>query len=749
MDNQNYYDKKFTSCLASDKSKGVAAQIVIDAYLDNKPSGSKKKKVSPEERHQLFWHSEFCQLIPLDVYSSESFVLALTRYFSQDLVSNFPLLQVIALKSPLSVNNAVRYSALVLKPNSNKLQELQKLQQLAESDSNEFDELIAIIRLMHKEHERLLSDLEQTQKELTSLTPLTCLIYISLFAFEYLLRTDTENDASSLANNDMEEAWTAFKYILAWKLESSDIKGFDLTETCILETVKEHLIPFLFPSPEQKINTQIYQKVSELIIKQIALNSFISQSVDAFCFDDSIAFKIEQGIAVIEDIDDQAKLAWQSNGHKLKLLDGYWFNRGVDELISSGMAEQQIGSKENHEANQLAIIKTFSNQLRLVEVYGLNEHLTADSGLRVNLYEALLSLNLMSAFFSKDFIAPYQQYLSEEKNWQVAISRLAFEGMQQGENRFPITWSSKKEKMARIKAWTLNQTFPYGNEKAAEAIIDFWSHDLKSTAKKFQSEKSPLVLIPELYERPILKFGKHIFQFPWMVAFQNNSTAALNNLRRIGANRIDARSETAAIELRLAECFKTRNFNVLLNYHPQKAPDHDPGEIDLICALEGHILVLEVKSTFLRSTKKDAWVHKTRTLRKAGQQIGRKVNAVEQALLTDEHFKSSLCLDTCDVKPRVSGWIVDTSVEYDHEFFSGYFKVSLEEVIIALRDDSQLLFDRETFVEGQEMQGEADFTLYPDEFTANAFMQVIENQSVWDIASKTISTHKSLKSRQL
>lgn len=55
-----------------------------------------------------------------------------------------------------------------------------------------------------------------------------------------------------------------------------------------------------------------------------------------------------------------------------------------------------------------------------------------------------------------------------------------------------------------------------------------------------------------------------------MVAFQNNSTAALNNLRRIGAGPTDTRSETAAIELWLAENFKTRKFTVLLNYHPKK-----------------------------------------------------------------------------------------------------------------------------------------------------------------------------------
>jgi hypothetical protein len=125
MDNQNYYDKKFTNCLASDKSVAAAAQIVIDAYLNNKPSGSKKKKVSPRERHQLFWHSEFWQQLPLEVYNSEFFVLVLTQYFSQEVVSNFSLLESIAPQSPLSIKNAVRYSKLVLKPSSNKWKELQ------------------------------------------------------------------------------------------------------------------------------------------------------------------------------------------------------------------------------------------------------------------------------------------------------------------------------------------------------------------------------------------------------------------------------------------------------------------------------------------------------------------------------------------------------------------------------------------------------------------------------------------------
>jgi Holliday junction resolvase-like predicted endonuclease len=730
MDNQNYYDKKFNTSLVYNDSLHEASQRIIEAYLDNKPAGSKNKKVSPTERDQLFWHSELWQVTPSTVYNSEAFVLALTRYFSQDVVSNFPLLKLIASESPLSVKNAVRYSELALKPNTNKWQEFQ---QLTESKTHEFDELIAIIKLMHKEHEILLMDLEQAQRKLSSLSPLTCLIYISLFAFEHLLGQHSEVDCRLPEDNKTTEAWTAFKNIVAWKLENTKIEDFNLTEKCIFDTVKEHLIPFLFPSAEQKINTTTYQNISDLIIKQIALNSFISQSAHAFCFDDSIAFKLKKGIAVIEVANEQLNLDWKNNGHKLQLLDSYWLNRGADELIASGMAEQQIGSAENHDINQFAMIKTLSNQLRLIEVYGLNEYLTADSGLRVKLHEVLLSLNLMSAFYNKAFIAPYQQYLYVEKNWLAAISRLAFEGLKQGENRFPITWSFKKDKVGKFKDWTVNETFPNGNLKAAEAIIDFWSFDLKTTAKKLQSNKLPMVIMPELYERPIFTLGNHLFEFPWMVAFQNNSTATINNLRRVGAGRTEARAETAAIEARLADILKSRGFTVLLNYQPEKTPERDPGEIDIICALEGHILVLEVKSTFLRSSKKDAWFHKTRTLRKAGKQISRKVRAVEQALLSDEDFKSTLGLDTDGAIPKVIGWIVDTSVELDHQLFSDYLKISLEEIIIALRDDSHLLFNMVDMTEGKEIKKHAEFTLYPNGFSINNFLGVIEHQRIWQV----------------
>jgi hypothetical protein len=42
-----------------------------------------------------------------------------------------------------------------------------------------------------------------------------------------------------------------------------------------------------------------------------------------------------------------------------------------------------------------------------------------------------------------------------------------------------------------------------------------------------------------------------------------------------------------------------------------------------------------------------------------------------------------------------------------------------------------LLFDRDNFVEGQEMQGDPNFTLYPEGFTAKNFLSVIEQEKIW------------------
>jgi len=178
-----------------------------------------------------------------------------------------------------------------------------------------------------------------------------------------------------------------------------------------------------------------------------------------------------------------------------------------------------------------------------------------------------------------------------------------------------VTWSDREAKIEKIRSWTVGPASPQGNDEAAVAILDFWTSDWRALAARLRAGDSGLA--PDLFERPILKMGRYLFQLPWVVAMQNNATAAINNLRRLGARRDEAREETRRIEPRVAALFEERNFRVVLNNRLERTNDDDPGEVDLICARDGQLLVLEIKSTYLRRSKRDAWLHRTTTLRKA------------------------------------------------------------------------------------------------------------------------------------
>jgi len=79
-------------------------------------------------------------------------------------------------------------------------------------------------------------------------------------------------------------------------------------------------------------------------------------------------------------------------------------------------------------------------------------------------------------------------------------------------------------------------------------------------------------------------------------------------------------------------------------------------------------------------------MHCHSTLRKAGLQLLRKVNAVRHALECGGLLQQALELEAACV-PEITAWFVDTSIECDHQHFHSFLKVSLEEVLIALHDD--------------------------------------------------------------
>ncbi|MEK8019360.1 MAG: hypothetical protein VSS75_021010 [Candidatus Parabeggiatoa sp.] len=729
------YEQKYKECITSGLSIYDAIIAITEIFLDGKPRSRGKHKIKVAERNAAFWSSLFLKKLSSDIYNSEPFILALARYLEQEKTTNFDLILHIAKVSPESIYRAVRYSGIVLRQHSKKWQEIEKLALIR---GGIFNELIQICHTFKNAHQERTSVLESYKKLLVNLTPLELLSYASLYAFEHIVhKYFPENSQKRITDSDKQEIWYAINELLVWKLKTCDESVFYLTDEKIGSSLGNHLSPFLFPSAENiESPSKFYQAFGQLIEAQVELDSFLSQSVDAFCYDDSIRFVLVGTNLEIIECYLEARDAWRCNGEKLLRLHNYWFYKAVYVFYASDWAKKPIGRLENQEANRLAVIQAFRSQLQLTDVYGLDETVLVEkTGLQVDLFQALLSLELMTTFYNVDFILPYKKYLDETGNWQFALSRLAMEGLLTGsQNRFPITWSDRKSKIKNISAWTVSKKFPQGNLKAAEAILDFWTSDLKDFS--FQLKNNESILNPEFSELPILKMGRYLFQLPWMQAFQNNSSAAINNLRRLGSHRKKARKETACIEQRLAKCFEERDFQVCLNYEPIRTKDENAGEVDIICVKDGQLLVLEVKSTFLRKSQKDAWRHKINTLRKAGLQLQRKVKAVEIALLSDHSLVNALCPNNEKISV-VHGWIVDTSIEHDHELFSGFLKVSLEEILIALRDDSYFLndpagiFSGEILNEKNKKLPEKQTTLYPNGFSGEYFVNVIKQQTVW------------------
>ena len=734
------YATLFASNVQAGYSSTAAAVVVAEAYLDGKPRRRGKHRITRAERDAAFWSSEFLSTLTAEAWQTEPLVLALARYMGQERVSNAALLEHIAAIAQETVRRAIRYSGLVLQQqHSLRRMEVDRLAAIAPA---EFGEIVRILDVFDTAYHERLTAVDMLKQPLEGLTPLELLVYASLYAFEHLVPQDfLPVGEPADPDTHTQFVWDAINDLLIWKLGTAGARACRLTESDIARSVAVHLSPFLFPSQDGPgPREDLYGAFGQLLTAQVELSSFISRSADAFCYDDSIVFVREGNHLGIVERDSAARAIWARNGERLARLHNYWYYRAVDTIATSDLARTVIGQPGNYEANLFAYIKAMRTHLQLTEVYGLAESVTAESGLRVDLFQTLLSLELMSAFFNIEFMEPYMKYLGETGNSRMALGRLAFGGLvKPGRHiRFPVTWSDRASKIANIMGWTTNENFPNGNLKAAEAILDFWTSDWAVLAARLH--KGDVGLHPELFERPILKMGRYLFQLPWVVAMQNNASAAINNLRRLGARRAEARDETQRIEEQLGKRFEEKGFKVQLNYQPERNGDDDPGEVDLICVRDGLVLVMEIKSTFLRCSQKDAWLHGVTTLRKAGLQLRRKVQAVQNALTTNTDLASMLGIETEAMPLPILGWIVDTSIEHDHERFNGFLKVSLEEVLIALRDDRHLLNDPEGLINGAWIEkghaavAEVDKppSLYPDGFSSSRFVEVIESEAVWE-----------------
>ena len=730
----NYFDRLFHRLVTAGVPEVDARCAVVEAYLDSKPNEQGKSRLSRRDRDQLFWSSVVVASCTADEWRGEAMVLAITRYLGQEKVSAGGLVGMLARSAPDALVLAVRRCGLALSPRSPRRIEVDE----AAASSETISELCKVLDIFDRAHRERVAVLERCKAECDALSAFDLLTLASLYAFENLVPHSPTTTALPGSNDGDGSAWDAINDLLVWKLRTSKAAGLKIDDTVIARSLEQYMTPLLFPKagiPGELNRSRVAFR--SLIDAQIELNAFLSRSIEAFCFNDAIRFERRGTGLVIAEIDPAATARWHRDGHKLARLQGYWLHRAFYAFAASDFAGMRIGWPENEDDNRLAYIRAMATQLRLREVYGVADTVSTEPDAQVDVFQALLALELMSVFFVRDVLAEFATLASANHDWVVALRVLALNGLIDGDqNRFALTWSDRAAKVAKITGWTVTAESPRGSARMAGAILDFWTYDMASIAQRLRRAEPGLV--PRLFERPVLKFGATLVQLPWVVGLQNNSTAAVNNLRRLGTRRGEARAETQRIEASLARSLAERGFRVLTNWVPPDAWK-DAGEVDVIAQRDGRLFVLEVKSTFIRQSMRDAWMHATTTLRKAGRQLNRKVSAVRASLGHDVALDHALDFAAAPVLEKVHVWIVDTSIECDHQRFAGFLKVSLEEVLIALRDDSRLLDDPEGLLAGKvDDEDAADAarlasptSLYPHGFNAGRFVEVVETEVVW------------------
>lgn len=754
----NIYQDRFNRQIDSGDLPSVSITKLIHRYLDGKPTKSGKRNLSSADRDCEFWAAEFWGNVSADIYETEAFALALARYLRQSKVTQEALLQRLLTSGSKSLRRAIQYSQLFLHPNESRWKEIQALDMTGAENFVQFLDACAIFQ---EEYFKLENAIKEIEVELKRLTPLEILVYASLFAFKHLvfdlgqqqLKPELFELGQIKTSNERFQVITdAINQILVSKLTSSSSSDFFISEKIIGESLKKHMSSLLFPSTARARDKCLayLDSFENLVAAYLQFNEFIHKTMDCFCFDDDYDIRFEGERLILYPRVNPEGYEWGRNGKKLDRLHQYWHFRAIDEFIETGLVLQHIGTTENEENVRFAHLSAIRTKLELSEIYGLDDEITTDKGVKIDLFQTLLTIDLMHAFYKNGYILPYCKYREQTGNWLLALTGFSFMGLVEKEIRFPITFAEQKAKIARISDWTRSDEWPEGNKILTEAILDYWTNDLKESSRLLQENK--YALLPELHERPIFKIGNYLFQLPWLFAFQNNVTAALNNLRRVGRKRGELNSETNRIEKRLAELFEAKGFSVIGNYQPPRNDLDEVGEIDLICFRDGHLFIFEIKSGYLRKSQRDAWHHKTNTLRKAGLQLQRKSAYVINNLLIDPKL-TALTKDHALAHIQTHCWIVDTSLELDHEFFEGFLKVSIQEIIIALRNERHLLRDLHQAIATRKHQQSngydlgdvcadamssiseqnASDNLFPNGLSADQFATVIERDLVWDV----------------
>lgn len=281
-----YFDRLYRRMLDEGHSPADARLAAFDAYLDGKPQASGKLKPTRHERDSWFWGSDLLGACAPEDWSTEAGTLALARYLSQARVRIGGLVEGVARSAPRALVVAMRRARLVLVPDSPHMPDLRSAAALT-PDVEEALKVHDVLVAAHRERE---VELARCQATVADTTAFELLLLASLLAYEVVVpHSMTGQSFVEEGQGRLDVHWDAINDLLAWKLRDAPLDSLRLDDERMAHSLKRYLSPLLFHdrAPPNELLDSL-QAFARLLAAQIELNEFLSRSVDAHCFDDSV-----------------------------------------------------------------------------------------------------------------------------------------------------------------------------------------------------------------------------------------------------------------------------------------------------------------------------------------------------------------------------------------------------------------------------------------------------------------------------
>ena len=719
-DSPTHYDTWYSKLVAQGTTEARAAVAVIHRFLDGKPSTG----MSPVQRDEALWTSIFWRTCPDEIFHTEAFALAFAKYLGRDGAFEFIEQRRALFVAPDTCKRAIRYSKVFLSPDTGRWRELNRL---LDHEVKGYRGFVRECLGMSRRYMGLRRDADAAYRKLSRLPLMDLIVLASMSAFKTELPPFLGVAPPNRLIPSPEFRYPLFTEavarLLARRLADCAEEELLITEQHIRRAFQRQMYPLLRANHfDGGLCSRNLHTFECYVDAQLRLDAFRQNEISNFCFDGFS--EADQG-RISKDLDSAIRpLAcfepWVRSNVRGMVLREHWNNVGYLQWENGASATVALAPADG---SLPPLAKTLADLTILHELFGLGDQIDLGAGVFVHLDQACLFLELARDNYRNTMLIPFAQAMYQHGNWAAALAEVVESGMFDGlQQRYPILFATCDDKLKMLRQFTVTDEHPTGSDAAAAALLKFWGNGLERIADPVHRHTE--FLRGNFAEQPLLKLGDYVFTLPWVLTTQDIPTALINNLRRVRLQRKETTSETHRIELRLAEQMQQCGFRTVVGFEPEDGDGEPPGEIDLIAARDGHLFVFEIKSGYVRQTFEAAWFHRTTTLRKAGRQLLRKIESLRLAF--PDELKDTLGLDVVPDEGRVHGWIVDTSVDFDREKFSGYMKVSMTEVIVALQDCAGML------IEDQSLD-----TIYPEEFSAARFVEVLEEDLIWKAIEKS------------